>query len=859
MNHSVLFNEILPGVTKPSRYLGTEYNTVHKDAATVDLRVALVLPDLYDLGLGNLGIHILYSILNELPWCWAERSYAPAPDMEAALRERGLKLFALESKDALDQMDMIGFSLQSELTYTNVLNILDLSGLPLRSRYRDESHPLIFAGGPTAVNPEPLAPFIDFFVIGDGEDIIIEITELVREMKDRSREELLEAIARIEGVYVPAVHPYETLPDGRVLPKHDAWEISRRYVKDFDGAHFPLRYIVPFTQLVHDRIGLEVLRGCTHGCRYCQAGVMGRPSRMRELGTVDRLMDDLLNNTGYDEVSLLSLSTCDYPRIRTLLEQSVVRARPDHVAVSVPSLRLDTFSVELADAVTGVRRSGLTFAPEAATPRLRSVINKFYDDEQLMDVATEAFRRGWTHIKCYFMIGLPTETDEDVEAIVDLCARVLSRGRTIDNRVKVFTGISTFVPKPFTPFQWAEQIGYEEIRRRQRILERGFAKHPGIKFGRHEPEATFIEGLIARGDQRMADVIEIAYRNGARLESCSELIDFQAWLDALDETGMDPAEIFAEKALDTRLPWDHIDVLIPRKWFQTEYQRALKSTTTPDCRVEGCQGCGLNHTTDGFCAQTTAKLRKASQEDRDRKCEPEFWSQEPEPPSVQRVRFRIGRTDEARFLSHLEYMNAWVRILRRARAPLSYSQGFHAHPKITFATAPPVGEESMADYMDVVLSERTDVTALLARVQANLPRGFQAFEATEVPLKAAALMSIVKGFDYMMTADADLETVRSRAEEILSEDALTASRKGRPSGRRKTADKREVDIRPMISALNVRPASNGLVDIEFGTRAVEGRLAKPKEVLEHLGLDPLRTRILKTATYLVELVESEVA
>ncbi len=842
----VLFDEILPRVTKPSRYLGTEVNTTHKDPSKVDLRVGLAFPDLYELGLGNLGLHILYSILNDLPWCWAERAYAPAPDMEQELRGRELPLFALESKTPLNQMDMLGFSLQTELTYTSVLNILDLSGIPLRSAMRDDNHPLVFAGGPTAVNPEPMAPFIDFFVIGDAEEAVVEIAEIARAMRGMPRDEKLEEIGKLSGVYVPGMYPYEPLPDGRALPRRDAPKVIRRLMKEFDAAHFPTRYIVPFTQLIHDRVGIEVLRGCTHGCRFCQAGMSGRPVRARELETIDGLLERLLDNTGYEEVSLLSLSTCDYPKVRTLLQQSAQRTHPDKVALSVPSLRLDTFSVELADAITGVRRSGLTFAPEVATRRMRAVINKAYEDEELIEVATEAFKRGWSHIKCYFMIGLPTERDEDVEAIADLCIRVLTRCRTIDHEARLFTGISTFVPKPFTPFQWAEQIRLEEIVHRQRILERKLSKYPGIKFGRHEPESTYIEGLISRADHRIADVIEAAFRKGARLESSSEFLDFDAWQEALADVGYDDEDSFRERDLDEPLPWDHIDVLIPKLWFQREWRKAANLEGTPDCRLNGCQQCGLRDHAPGLCAAMEHKAKQGALHEETKAPLPVFT--EEETPPVQRMCFRIGRSEEARFLSHLEFMNAWVRALRRAKAPLSYSQGFHAHPKITFATAMPVGEESEGDYMDILLKETFEPQELLKALQATLPMGFNAYEAKAISLSAPSLMSLVSGFDYAIQVEGLAEAVRESIRALLERREILVEREGKPTGKRRKRTSRMLDLRPMISRLELSNESNGYQTIEFSTVAVENRMVKPKEILELLGLDIERARIRKRAT-----------
>ncbi len=848
---NVLYNEILPGVEKPSRYMGTELNSTHKDPAEVDLRVALVFPDLYDLGLGNLGILILYAILNKLPWCWCERGYTPAPDMEAALRKRGLSAFTNESKDALGEMDLIGFTLQTELNYTNILNLLDLSGIPLRTEHRDDSHPLTMAGGPSVFNPEPLAPFIDFFVIGDGEDVIVEIAEVLRGMKDEPRRTKLEALAKLEGIYVPELYPFETMPDGRILPKEDAPKIVKRTLQDLDGATFPTNYIVPYTQQVHDRIGLEVLRGCTQGCRFCQAGMVTRPVRERSIEKVDELMERTLDATGYEEVSLVSLSTCDFSRPRMLVEQAAKRAAESNVSVSLPSLRLDSFSVELADMVAGVRRSGLTFAPEAATPRLRAVINKWIPDEDLLNMSSEAYGRGWNHVKTYFMIGLPTERDEDVEAIVDLCLRTLKLGRTINPRAKVNTGVSTFVPKPFTPFQWAEQITLEEAYRRQGILEKGFRGNGAIKFGKHEPEITFIEGLLTRADRRGADLLEAAWRNGARLESWGEHLNFKAWLDAVEQTNYDVQDALRARDLDERLPWDHIDMLIPKKWFQEDWQRAMELKHAQDCRAGKCHLCGVIYRERELCKHMLKRQKQGRIEEQDWKPTPLPEYQEPE--AVQRLRFRIGRNGEARFLSHLELVNSWVRTLRRARTPISYSQGFHAHPKLSFATAPPVGEESMGDYMDIVLKECVDPEDLLRRIQATLPEGIRAYQVEEVPLKAPALMACTTGFAYTLFASGDPDALKERIDAAIGAPEIIVERDGKAKkarGRKGRAPKMEVDIRPMIRRLELTEAGEHQATIELEIEFVGGRSVRMREILPLLGLDAQSTKVLKRETFL---------
>lgn len=852
---SIVHNELLPRVEKPSRYLGTELNTVHKNPEEVDLRVCFFFPDLYELGLGNLGLHILYAILNERDWIWAERGYTPAPDMEAALRKRDIPMFMHESKDPLDVCDLIGFSMQSELTYTNILNALDLARIPLRSKDRDDSHPLIFGGGPSVFNPEPVAPFFDFFLIGEGEDAVVEIAEALRPLKDAPRADRLRAMEKIEGVYVPELYPFEVMDDGQILPKEDAPKIRKRLVENLDGATFPTNYIVPFTQLVHDGIGIEVLRGCTQGCRFCQAGMVTRPVRERSLKNIDMLMERTLENTGMDAVSLVSLSTCDFSRPRTLVKQAAERAHKDNVSVSLPSLRLDSFAVEMSDMVSGVRRSGLTFAPEAATPRLRSVINKFIPDEGLLTMAAEAYRRNWDHVKTYFMIGLPTERDEDVIAIADLCIRTLRMGREINHRAGVRTGVSTFIPKPFTPFQWAEQIGVEETLRRQRLLNDRFRKHANIKFGHHDARASWLEGLLARADRRGADLIEAAWRKGARLETWDEHLNIGAWEAAVEEINYDVAGMFRERDINERLPWDHIDILIDKAWLQKDWQNALELKYAQDCRAGKCHLCGVIYRERELCKHMIKNQKAGHVEEED------SWEGIPEktleqPDAVQRLRFRIGRTGDLRHLGHLEHKEAWVRTLRRAHAPMAYTKGFHAQPKLQFAAALPVGEETLGDYMDVMLRERVEPEDLRARMSATTPNGLRVLSVEEVPLRADALMAAVTGISYHLHAEVDSTELAARIDALMAQEEILATRKlkakKRKKGRRRGGigpDTMEVNLRPMLSDLQIVQQEGRQVTIAFTTTDCEGRLAKPKEIVHMLGLDEEATRVVKTETW----------
>jgi radical SAM family uncharacterized protein/radical SAM-linked protein len=842
----VLESEILPRVEKPSRYLGNELNSVHKDKADVEVRLALVFPDLYDLGLGNLGIHILYACINELPWAWCERAYAPAIDMETELRSRDLPLFGLESRDPLIEFDGIGFTLQSELTYTNILNCIDLAGIPVRTVDRTDAHPLTFAGGPAVFNPEPIAPFMDFFVIGDGEDVVLEIARLFRKLKGRPRKAKLLALSMLEGVYVPALYPFDTLEDGRILPRVGAPKVVKRITRDLNTSTFPRKYILPFTQQVHDRVSLEVLRGCTQGCRFCQAGMTTRPVRERGVEEIDQLMEETLANTGYEEVSLVSLSTCDHSRVRKMVDTVVKRARADRVSVSLPSLRLDSFSVELADMVAETRRTGLTVAPEAASPRLRSVINKWIPDDDLIRMSEGAFKLGWKHVKLYFMIGLPTERDDDIAAIADLSDRTVQRGREFNRNAKVNLGVSTFVPKPFTPFQWAEQIDFDETVRRQDVLMRELRGKQGIKFGRHHPEETFLEGLVSRADRRAADLLELAWRKGCRFDAWREHLRFDLWKEAIAESGYDVADALRAREVDERLPWDHIDVMIPKQWFIDDWERALQLEHAQDCRHKRCHKCGVIDAERELCASMLRDHVDGRKEEADWKPSQRAPHVEAEP--AQRLHFKIGRTGTARFLSHLEAMNAWIRALRRVRAPLAYSQGFHPHPKVAFSSATPMLHETEGDYLDITLIEKRDPETLRNALQATLPEGFFAYSASEVPLKSTALMAVAAGATYRITLPRDdADDVRTKVAALIEAPELIIERRKKlRKGRRREKVLAPLDIRPMIRELAL--VSDSPPTIELVMIHVDGKPGKAREIVPFLTDQPEYAVVRKRQT-----------
>ncbi len=594
---------LLPLVSKPARYTNHELNAQHKDWSTVDVKVALAFPDIYDVGMGHIGFKILYALINGRSDSLAERVYAPWVDLGALMEKERIPLTALESGTELGAFDIVGFTLQYELSFSNIVKMLDLGGIPRLSKNRRESDPLVIAGGPCAFNVEPIADFLDFVVLGEGEEVMHEILDLVKEKKAQgvNRAELLEQLAKIEGIYVPGFYKPIYNADGTFaalepLRSGVPTQIKKRVVADFSSLPYPEEFVVPYVEVVHDRVVAEIMRGCTRGCRFCQAGMIYRPLRERDPKVIKEHIARLVESTGYEEISLSSLSSGDYGQIGPLVRDLIGEYQSCGVSVSLPSLRLDSFAVELAQEIQKARKTGLTFAPEAGTQRLRDVINKNVSDRDLKDVVEAAFEAGWSRIKLYFMIGLPTETTEDLDGIVDLAHQVLRWGRefrSAKRRPEVTISVASFVPKPHTPFQWMAQESMEVLRSKQNYLKERL-RHKAIQFSYPKVEESFLEAVFARGDRRLAPVLERAVDLGCKFDSWSDCFRYDLWMQAFDEVGLDP-HFWAnrERDLFAPLPWDHLSAGLDSDFFRSEWEAAQGEISTPDCHWDRCSFCGV--------------------------------------------------------------------------------------------------------------------------------------------------------------------------------------------------------------------------------------------------------------------------
>lgn len=811
-------DDILPLVEKPSRYLGSETNAIKKDLHSAALRFALVFPDLYEIGTSHFGLQILYHILNSHPDIAAERVFAPGLDMESHLRSSDLPLFSLESHAPVDQFDIIGFSLLYELNFSNVLNLLDLAGLPFRTDQRNDSHPLIIAGGPCTCNPEPMADFFDAMVVGDGERVIVELAESWLQWKSAGpvdKHDLLKQWAAIEGVYIPAF--FEMRKNSRgvktLKPCNPHYTGVRRAIAaDLDRLPFPDRPIVPYGKPVHDRLRLEVSRGCTRGCRFCQAGMIYRPVRERAPQILMNLAQTSLAATGYEDMSLLSLSTGDYGCIVQLMEQLMARFASDHVAVSLPSLRAGTLTPELMQLIKKVRKTGFTIAPEAGSQRLRDVINKNITETEIVETVTDAFRLGWRVIKLYFMIGLPTETHADLQALVDLVKR-LHRIKVPHRKPgKLNVSVATFIPKPHTPFQWAPQNTLSESRAKISWLKKQLVL-PGIQFKWQNPEVSLIEGLWARGDRSLSDLLVSAHQKGCKFDGWSDKFRFDLWQQAFSEAGIDTDYYTVRpRDLGEPLPWDHIDTRVSKAFLQDEWDKAIRAAFTDDCRDGDCSACGV-------CDfdQIEPKAR------RDCRGFPEGSAPAPALPDDEYMKISLtySKLEQARFYGHLELANIFMRALRRAGVPVKYSEGFHPKPRVSYKDSLPLGLESRCEQITLTVPVRSCVRDMIDRLNANLPAGLRVHDVdgASPPLQTDSPPSSTYqvGLQTGNFSEAELATFNAKATVMIERQ----DRKGKL---------KKFDLKAMVFSIELIDSKQ----LQITLSSEPGRTLRPGDVLPQI-------------------------
>ncbi len=822
--------DILHLVEQPSRYLGSEINAVKKDHAVVDLVFGLVFPDLYEIGTSHFGLQILYHILNSHPKIAAERFFAPAPDMAAYLKSSGISLASLESQKPLGEFDIIGFSLLYELNYTNILSIFELSHIPFLARERDSSFPFMIAGGPCMCNPEPVADFFDAIVIGDGENVILNMCRdwfQWRESGTSNKQALLEKWSRIAGVYIPAFFApkFDGAGFQRVIPRFkDYQRIQRAVVQDLDEAPFPDTPVIPYAKPVHDRLRLEVSRGCTRGCRFCQAGMIYRPVRERSPEKLLSLSEASVKATGYEDISLLSLSTGDYSCIQPLMENMMTLYGRRRIALSFPSLRAGTLTPKLMALVKKVRKTGFTIAVEAGSQRLRDVINKNIQEKDIIETINDAFGLGWQVVKLYFMIGLPTETDDDVRAIVELVKRInASRRKSLPNG-QINVSVATFIPKPHTPFQWLPQISLNEsIEKITRLKDN--LKIPGVRFKWQNPEVSLVEGLWARGDRRLNRLLDAAYRNGCRFDGWSDKFDYRLWETSFLQEGID-VNFYTIRARDTAepLPWDHIDTMILKEYLVKEREKAVKGDATKDCRYGDCNQCGV-------CDFYTLKPKVFT----DCINHPPNNVTGAREPAGEYIKLKVSYSKRGvgKYFGHLEMVKIFLRAIHRAEIPVKYSKGFHPKPNISFEDPLPVGLESLNETFYLSVRDSVAPKAVAEKLNRHLPDGLRILDCRSAPVNSSH--KNVEPANYTVTLRNGCFS-EERITDFLDRKALIFSRRNR-KGKSKTIDLKEMVFNLTLSAPNMlkmslktEPANTVrpfvVLDKIFGLTEEEIRLAE---------------------------------
>jgi radical SAM family uncharacterized protein/radical SAM-linked protein len=830
-----LINSVLNKVTKPGRYIGNEINLINKDIDQVDVRFALAFPELYEIGMSSQAIGVLYHNLNKIDYVWAERVFAPWPDMENELRTNNIPLYALESFSPLKDFDIIGFTLQYELTYTNILNMLELAGIPVWAKERTENDPLIIAGGPCSCNPEPVADFFDVIFIGDGEEGLVEICEIVRQAKSEKthKNEILVKLSQIRGVYVPSFYDAKYNQDGMFSNLEKVNDeapdrILSRILPELKNEYYSEKPIVPLIEVTHDRLAVEVMRGCTEGCRYCNAGMIYRPTRERSEDDIVNSSVKAIENSGYEEMSFLSLSISDYSALNSLMVKQKEALEGKHINVSFPSMRLDSFSEEIAEFARSVRKSGFTFAPEAGSVRLRKVINKNITDEDLIKAVEIALENGWKLLKFYFMIGLPTETKEDVEAIGNLIERLVQLSKKY-GRVKFNVSVSPHSPKSNTPFQWEKQDTKEQFWSKIDIIKNKLYRFKQVNLSWRDPAVSEIECILGRGDRRMSQVIHNAWKKGAKFDGWNEFFQYETWQNAFNESGFDMSLNSREIPEHQILPWDHIDKGVTKNFLLKEKKNAYSEINVIDCKQGTCFGCGIqrkNSFREFAECYTKLELHNSNSvsksEEQSTKVKQIASTESGKDVNKEKVkiRMRFQKVGYSKFISHLDLVRLFDRACRYAGIPVAYSQGFNPRPKISFCQPLALGQSSESEYLDIELDGELNID-LKNKINEYLPEGIKILDVKTKSGSSDVLSASINLMDYEIDIS-DSEIMQQQIEDFLNNHEIFVERN------RKGITK-QVNIRPFVDTIK-----NSKKRLQIRTRSIKGNTARINEILEYL-------------------------